>query len=313
MWKQNLAVALMAIPIVLAGTEATATGSGPWDPLLNDSWINYTWDPQGTSEMYTVNAGTYPYGFDQKGGKGARGMNALKFAYDANNTGHMIAGAFAGAFDIQNTGDNRTFADLLLLIVIDHADPLSTGFTLQLEPNGIAGDAIVLGPDDFTFYDHSDYHTGRPSGYYSATDPNRENLTYVFDTGLVCLCALQNVNLSPTPSGAPPFSHLNISYRFEQLPGPAVFAVYGYDADNGWIYHTNRARAEGINMPSTFAVLPGDLNGDAVVDARDLALLARYWLQDDTPADINVDHLTGLQDFLVIAQNWLRQLPAESP
>ena len=55
--------------------------------------------------------------------------------------------------------------------------------------------------------------------------------------------------------------------------------------------------------------IPGDINGDGVVNGLDLHLLALYWLETVPPAPANVDiggyGVIGGQDLHILAQHWL--------
>ena len=55
-----------------------------------------------------------------------------------------------------------------------------------------------------------------------------------------------------------PGGSLEIDYEFTNLPGSAVFSVYGY-IDGNAVYHTNRAFLDNADLTrkvSTFAVTP---------------------------------------------------------
>jgi hypothetical protein len=57
--------------------------------------------------------------------------------------------------------------------------------------------------------------------------------------------------------------------------------------------------------------IPGDINGDGVVNSQDVAIIAAHWLQTAPPAPANADIL-GLgiinsRDIAVIAANWLKK------
>jgi hypothetical protein len=203
--------------------------------------------------MHTVNAGDYGVGFDvAKKNLGARGLNALKFLYGGADTGHLVSNSLKDSFTVENTGDSRTFADLLLLVAID-APSLPAGFALSLGVHN--GTPYAFTPaTDFGFYDPAalGYDAGRPSGYYSATTPQASPLAYLFTSGMVSVWAAQGANLGPGGS-------LTFDYAFTGLPGTAVFSVYGYDAGTDWIYHTNRGVID-QNDPSaalsTFEVAP---------------------------------------------------------
>ena len=236
--------------VVMIGVSVGASNDfDPWEPLVDDSWI-YFGGPPDRLIMHTVNGRDFEVGFDQaRGDNSARGMNALKFSFKGANTGHMIATEWDGSFDIQNTGDSRTFSDLAILVSID-ADARPRGFSPSL---GVQGEPPYhFDPKkDFGFYDHPEYDTGRPSGYYSVTSPPGEGLSHAFERGMVSVLGIENVTLRPGTS-------VTVDYEFENLPGTAVFSVYGRDSNVGWIYHTNRAVLDD-NRPespvSTFEVV----------------------------------------------------------
>jgi hypothetical protein len=249
---------------------------------VDDSWI-YFGPPQTRILAHTVNAGDYEVGFDQRRSDGsARGLNALKFSYGGADTGHLAAAALTGSFIVKNTGDNRTYADILLLVAID-ADALPSGFAMSL---GLQGETpYEFDPlNDFGYYDHPTYDTGRPSGYYSATSPYREGISYSFETGMVTVLALPGVDLGPFGET------ITIEYAFAHLPGAAVFSVYGYDGNVGWVFHSNRALID-ENRPgspvSTFEImpLPGDFDGDGQVDLDDYAHFADCMAGPNIPPD----------------------------
>jgi hypothetical protein len=161
----------------------------------------------------------------------------------------MFSTSESDSFAVKNTGGSRTFADLLVLVAIDAAS-LAEDFSFSL---GVQGEtAYMFDPDmDFGFYDHSEYDTGRPSGLYSASSPSGEGVSYEFETGMVSVFAAVGVDLGPDGS-------VTFDYMFENLPGKAVFSVYGFDSEVGWIYHTNRGVPEPdlTRLVSTFEVVP---------------------------------------------------------
>jgi len=257
----------------------------------NESWI---YMGQERMRMYTVNTDPnwYEVGFDiadSGDNNKSRGMNSLKFRVGDRNTGHLTCSEKMGSILIENTGDNRTFSDILLLVVVDTDSP---DFELELarDCNSVDCDGIYEyafdESKDFTYYNPEalGYLTGRPSGYYSATDPNAEPLTYFFEKGLVTIYAFEDVELGPLGQT------FRIHYRFKRLRHSVVFSVYGYDDGPGWIYHTNRAFPD-INKPSkrisTFAVLPADFTGDGFVTLLDFAEFSRCWLAAPEPGNPN--------------------------
>jgi hypothetical protein len=218
----------------------------PWDPLTNNSWI-YVGSPQTRIQMYTVNNGAYQVGFDQDTGTGsARGENALRFSLAGNTTGHMSTSQMTGSFGVTNIGGSLTFTDLLILVAIN-APSLGGNFSMSLGVNGES--AYQFNPaSDFSYYSQPGYSTGRPCGYYSATSPTGEGLSYDFSSGMVSIYAAQNVNLAPSGT-------VTFNYSLASLPGTASFSVYGYVSSVGWIYHTNRGVLDNNSLSSPVSTL----------------------------------------------------------
>jgi hypothetical protein len=237
--------------VILACAASAHAGLIPWEPLGSDSWIVI--DPGAVKPViHTANGGDYAMGFDvAAAGNKSRGMNALKFRYGGASTGHLVSQSLTGSFSVENTGNARIFRDVLLLVAIDAA-ALPADFAMSL---GVSGQsAYTFNPAaDIGYYDPATYSTGRPSGYYSGTSPKGEPVAYDFSRGIITVFAAQNVNLGPSGGS------VTFNYSFTHLPGTAVFSVYGYDADIGWTYHTNRAVVD-ANQPtaalSTFEVAP---------------------------------------------------------
>ena len=258
---------------------ASAADYIPWDELSEDSWMQFLGgsDPN----MYPVNAAdaidieaSYPISFVQAAsGNKARGMNALKFIHGGLMEGHMVSKDKAGSFKITNTGDSNTFTDILLLIAIN-TDNLNSDFSMTV--NLAQQETYKLDPNDFVFYNHQ---SGRPSGFYSITDPNIEPISYAFDTAMVTVYGISGVTTLDPLIGT-----ITIDYSFDYVPAPVVFSVYGYVSDDPepTIYHTNRAFIDANNTKkevSTFAVtVDGDLNGDLKVDCSDFVIMAENWL-----------------------------------
>ena len=241
----------LAVLVCLAGASAGRAAFVPWNPLVGDSWIIETpTDPK--LPMHTVNAGDYEIGFDQARNDGSgRGLKALTFSCGGPDTGHLVSATLAGRFAVTNTGDNRTFADLVLLVAID-APALPGGFAMSL---GVAGQAAYAfdAVADFGYYDHPTWDAGRPSGYYSETTPTGAPLAHAFDSGMVTVWAAQGVNVGPL-GGSVAFD-----YVFTDLPGAAVFSVYGLTSGRDFIYHTNRSVIDAndpLEPVSTFEVAP---------------------------------------------------------
>ena len=57
-------------------------------------------------------------------------------------------------------------------------------------------------------------------------------------------------------------------------------------------------------------VLPGDVNGDGIVNSQDLALVSSGWLSTRPTGDDNGDGIVNSQDLAVISSQWLATLPA---
>lgn len=237
--------------VVFASAPAAWAAFVPWDPLVADSWI-IEMPSDLKIAMHTVNAGDYDVGFDRARNDGSgRGLKALKFSDGQINTGHLASDLLAGQFMITNTGDNRTFADLVLVVAID-ATALPGGFAMSL---AVAGQApYAFDPvTDFGYYDHPTWGAGRPSGYYSGTSPTGSPLGRDFDSGMVTVWAAQGVNVGPLGGS------VTFDYAFANLPGTAAFSVYGLAAGRDFIFHTNRSVIDAhdpLAPVSTFEVVP---------------------------------------------------------
>jgi hypothetical protein len=258
----------------------------PWDELYDDSWILFLGNEPN---MYPLNAPdnndifiSYPVSFAQaQTGDKASGMNALKFIHGGVMEGHLVSKDKAGSFKVANTGNSNFFTDILLLLAID-VDSLNSDFSMSLN---LAGQSpYVIDANDFVYYDSPH---GRPSGFYSITDPNIDPIAYAFDTAMVCVYGVSGLTaLEPTDPDFPEHENeITIEYSFKYVPAPVVFSVYGYVDNPGGdssVYHTNRAFID-VNNPSkkvsTFAVtVDGDLNEDLKVDLVDFAIMSEKWL-----------------------------------
>jgi hypothetical protein len=57
-------------------------------------------------------------------------------------------------------------------------------------------------------------------------------------------------------------------------------------------------------------ILPGNANGDNIVNAQDLALVSSNWLKAGPTGDVNGDGIVNAQDLAIISSTWLSSLPA---
>ncbi len=276
----RLLISGLLLPAVLHAVEAGTYK--PWDQMTQDSWIDFF--DGNDPNIYPANAAgsvgiasSYPIAFSQAGGGNkAKGMNALKFVYAGQGDGHMVSADLRGSFKIRNDGDNNTFTVVLVTVAIN-TRRLEGDFHLSLNMEGRP--RYQLGPEHFAYCDSP---LGRPSGYYRATDPNRERLTYAFESGMVTVYGVEGLS-----SGLAPGREIVIEYAFDRLPpGPAVFSGYALVGSDPYptIYHTNKALLDDKdpggkkNTVSTFAVtVSGDLNKDLKVDFADFAIFAENW------------------------------------
>jgi len=276
---KRMAVLICFALVVREACPASAADYLPWDELSEDCWIQFLGgnDPN----MYPVNAAddadieaSYPISFVQAApANKARGMNALKFVHGGLMEGHLVSKDKSSSFKITNTGDSNFFTDILLLVSIG-ANSLDADFSMTLN---LAGQApYSLDVNDFVYYDNQ---YGRPSGFYSITDPNVEPISYAFETAMVTVYGISGVTQLDPLGGA-----VTVEYSFDYVPAPVVFSIYGFVADDPepTIYHTNRAFTDNNNASkkvSTFAVtVDGDLNGDLRVDFADFAMMSENWL-----------------------------------
>lgn len=59
------------------------------------------------------------------------------------------------------------------------------------------------------------------------------------------------------------------------------------------------------SVPST---LPGDINGDRIVNSLDWSLMSAKWLTSDTSADLNKDGAVNSLDWSIMSNNWLKAI-----
>ena len=72
-----------------------------------------------------------------------------------------------------------------------------------------------------------------------------------------------------------------------------------YDVDpDGWSFENNLTKY----TPS----LPGDLNGDRIINAIDFSIMNASWLTSNATADLNKDGIVNSLDFSILNGNWLK-------
>ena len=280
---QRAAVAALAVVTTLVLSNGLAADFiKPWNNLTtNPTDGEPSWIGTGVT-VYTVNAGTFRVGFDEakkKNNYGAAGMNALVFSYGGSSSGRLVGG-LSDSFTVLNNGNNNTFSDLIMVIAID-AESLPGKFFFSLagpewtapgDPSGTNSNARDLS-DDFVGYNPIGYATGRPSGYYATftdetvtvpgSNPDADRFGYDFDNGMVTVFALRGLSLGPHGGT------VTVNYEFRNLPGKAVFSVYGKLSDLERIRHTNRSLPDIASgeVVSTFEVV-------AVPEPASMMLLA---------------------------------------
>lgn len=289
----------LAAVLAVAAGSARAALTSPWDDLVANPDAN--WIVPNSVNIYAANTSeSFPVSFGpaRTTDGGSRGMNSLKFVNVQE--GHHATTATTGSVDVLATGGVE-FDAVIILVAID-ATSLPANFGLTM--NGYE----CVPREDFVYYDGTAYDSGRPTGYYpGATNPESEPIAYDFAKGMVTVLAFTDVTLKKG-------TNYTLDYAFENLPGRTVFSVYGFPAgDTGYevIYHTNRG-LDDISAPlgsivSTFetAALPGDANGDGVVDAADYVIVKRHF-GDGTAAgvpkgDFDNDGDVALDDLRILA------------
>lgn len=299
-----------ALAAALAGAVCSARADlvKPWDDLVanpDPSWI----DPHSIN-MYAANvAESFPVMFGQaRSDGGARGMNSIRFV-DTTDA-HHVSRAATGSVDVLATGA-VPFSDVLILVAIDSAS-LPDNFALTM--NGYVCDRET----DFVYYDGTAYAAGRPSGYYSpVTNPDQEPIAYDFQAGMVTVLAFTDLMLDPEHP-------VVLDYAFENLPARAVFSAYAFPTGGTEIYHTNRGLEDlssSSRTVSTFEIvpLPGDADGDGVVDAADYVTLKRHIGEaaatGQTAGDFDNDGAVDSGDLRILTDGFQagRDLAAEIP
>ncbi|KPL24528.1 MAG: hypothetical protein AMJ75_03565 [Phycisphaerae bacterium SM1_79] len=330
--KKMVITSLLSLYFIFFTSSSSKGSFEPWDALTEDSWVG-----PGTINMYTANSEQiFTVRFnDAREDNIASGMKAFRFslAADGNSVGHLYSNLLTSSFFVRNFSGidgsvGNDYSTFLLLVAID-ANGLAEDFFLAMDVNDPNYWDVVLDINDFIYYQHPEYDTGRPSGYYSVTEPNKEALGYLFDTsnfdyvfdvnsqrysfesGMVSVIVFSNVNLLRGGGS------VQVDYQFEHLTGPAVFSVYGYRS--GLIKHTNRALADNNDptaVVSTFEVVPvaGDFDGDGIVEADDLAFFCKYWLEEHCHngkpcglADFDDTGTVDFKDFAVFSSLWMKE------
>ncbi|OGF89828.1 hypothetical protein A3I27_00390 [Candidatus Giovannonibacteria bacterium RIFCSPLOWO2_02_FULL_43_11b] len=52
--------------------------------------------------------------------------------------------------------------------------------------------------------------------------------------------------------------------------------------------------------------LPGDLNGDRIINSIDFSIMNSKWLTNDSTSDLNKDGIVNSLDFSIMNSNWLK-------
>ncbi len=244
MTRINFSITLaMGAVLAVAACPARADLAKPWDNLTEDP---PNWIATSTVNMYAANSETvYSVSFQTAKSGVASGMAALKFVN--SDDAHHVSSDLAGSVDVLTKG-GTVYGDVLVVIAIDAAS-LPEDFALTM--NGYACDPAA----DFLYYDGTAHPWGRPSGYYpDTTYPTSEPIAYDFDSAMVTVLAFSGLTLKQGED-----YNYTLNYDFENLPGRAVFSVYGLPTGGTKIYHTNRGvydLNDATSEVSTFEVLP---------------------------------------------------------
>lgn len=238
--------------VLISGVVSVEAAFVPWDALTYDAVEGSSWTSADSTpaKIYSLNGTSYDMAFKHTF-SAAGGMNALLFRDGLGNTaGHLKTIELVGSFDVLNTGDKNDLGNILILTAID-SDSLPQDFSLSLGPQG-QSPYVFDTAEDFCVYDPAGYTTYRPSGYHWSTNPTQEGVGYDFDTGMLTIYELPGVTISKN-GGV-----VTVDYAFTDLPGRAVFSVYG-SQDGTIVKHTNRAIPD-LTDPSlaisTFEVIP---------------------------------------------------------
>ncbi len=57
------------------------------------------------------------------------------------------------------------------------------------------------------------------------------------------------------------------------------------------------------------SLIPGDVNGDGIVNSQDLAIISASWGSNYGPADLNGDGIVNSQDLAIVSSDWMKKGP----
>lgn len=220
------------------------------------------------------------------------------------------------AFNITcRTSTNWLYTLYLALTIVDAAGVPVTAFKVTeldqaIPPNSTIivivppyplEDWVALG--NATVY-VSAYENFPPSFYYPYCPEASSQFTIVSGGGQAS--SQVSMNTSPTQTLASVNGNYNLTFNLNYYQARPLYFPWGNYTVEVFSFYQGRSA---VYSYAFWVKIPGDNNGDGIVNSRDFAPIAAYWLQTVPPApayaDIDGDGFINSHDYGPIAAYWL--------
>jgi hypothetical protein len=223
----------------------------------------------------------------------------------ANNSSWIFTGFPAGSYliylNITDSMDNQAISNNATVTVAPlyhNVAVVVTKFILQESKTVVCGGAYARGINTTTNVTVSNQGGYNPAHGYNVTFTVA---VYVTNTTTAILIANQTLTLAIGNSATITFTWNTTSLAYGNYALSANVTLLSGET-NIW---TGPLKYE----PTIKVTIPGDINGDGVVDGKDLHILAQNWLETVPPALANADigcyGVVAGEDLHILAQHWL--------